>query len=582
MFNKSVEKTISQFFLIGLPFVTLFILWGTVTDPVNITKLFMAGCLAFGVFAIALTYGMKELWRTSKALVIVSVLFVAAMLNAVLNSNSSTNQNIYGVFGRQTGFVTYLCLALIALSAALLRRRRSFEYIVWALLFSGVVNILYCAWALVFGDFIGWNNPYGNILGLFGNPNFIGAFLGIFISASIAVAINSLQTVIRVLIKKNKSASDVVPTFLSVASIPVLAILSIIALYEIKRSHAVQGLVVTGAGLAIIGFYVIRGLSKGAIPGLIYTIFVAIIGGFALGGALQKGPLASLIYKRSVSLRGTYWETGINIGKEHPWTGVGLDSYGDWYRALRPDRALKDMPGVATITNAAHNVVIDFFANGGFPLLISYLAILVVGAISVIRVTLRNRKFDGIFVALTVAWATYQLQSIISINQVGLAVWGWVLTGALVAYEYSTREVVEETGKKRQSKQKELIFSAPLVGGIGIVIGALIAVPPLSGDSKWREAVKSLDAQKVQAALTPSYLTPEDSYKYGEAIQLFERSKLYDLAYTYAIKATEFNPNYFDAWKMLYAISKSTPADKERALANMKRLDPKNPDVLAQ
>ena len=28
-----------------------------------------------------------------------------------------------------------------------------------------------------FGDFIGWNNPYGAILGTFGNPNFLSSFL---------------------------------------------------------------------------------------------------------------------------------------------------------------------------------------------------------------------------------------------------------------------------------------------------------------------------------------------------------------------------------------------------------------------
>ena len=43
-----------------------------------------------------------------------------------------------------------------------------------------------------------------------------------------------------------------------------------------------------------------------------------------------------------------------------------------------------------------------------------------------------------------------------------------------------------------------------------------------------------------------------------------------------------FNPDYFDAWRVLYSISKATEADKEEAVKNMKRLDPKNPDVLAQ
>jgi hypothetical protein len=268
------------------------------------------------------------------------------------------------------------------------------------------------------------------------------------------------------------------------------------------------------------------------------------------------------------------------MGLDNPLTGVGMDAYGNYYRMDRTEYAATVLPGPGTVTNAAHNVVIDIFAYGGFPLLISYVGILVVGAIAVIKVTLRQRAYEGTFVALTTTWLAYQLQSIISINQVGLAIWGWVLTGALVGYEYSTREKAPIDEKSKPSKSKELIFSPQLVGGIGVVVGALIAVPPLSADMKWSSAIRAQSLQQVESALTPSYLSPRDSLRMAQAIQLFENSKLYDLAYKYAKEGVEFSPDYFDAWRMLYYTTNSTPADKELALANMKRLDPYNPDVL--
>jgi O-antigen ligase len=561
MLNKSVEKTISWFLFIGVPFTTLFLMTDTVTDPVNVTKLFAAGCVGGGVFAIALVYGVKELWANSKALVVLSALFVLAMVNSLINSTGPASQGFYGVFGRQTGFVAYLVLTFIALSASLLRTHKSFDRIVWALLFSGAINVLYCGWALAFGDFIGWNNPYGNILGLFGNPDFISAFLGMFIAGTIGYAFSG------------KHSWLYRGGFIA---------LSLVALYEIKRSHAIQGLVVTGAGLAIVGFFIIRARTKGAIFTSIYVALVGIAGAFALGGALQKGPLTSLIYKGSVSLRGQYWKAGIKMGQEHPITGVGMDTYGDWYRRTRSEYAVNVMPGPKVITNVAHNVVIDFFAFGGYPLLITYVALLALGAWAIIRVTLRHRAYDGVFVALAATWTTYQLQSIISINQVGLAIWGWVLTGALVAYEFSTRPQPETTEKPRVVKQKELVFSPQLVGGIGVVIGAMIAVPPMSADMKWRAALKAQNVQQVEAALTPSYLAPRDSSRLAQAVLLLENSKLPDLAYKYAKIGVEYNPNYFDAWRVLYSISKSSQADKDQALKEMKRLDPLNPDVLAQ
>jgi O-antigen ligase len=561
MLNKSVEKTIAWFLFIGVPFATLFLVTDSVTDPVNVTKLFAAGCVGGGVFAIAASYGLKEMWLTSKALILATLLFLISGINSIIASTSPTTQSFYGVFGRQTGYVAYIVLAMVMLGATLLRRKKSFELLVWALLISGAVNVIYCAWAIIFGDFIGWNNPYGNILGLFGNPNFIGAFLGMFITGSIAFAFSDHFS------WKYRAA---------------FVVLSLIALYEIKESHAVQGLVVTGAGLAMIGFYLVRAKTKGLIPTATYVVAVAIAGAFALAGALQKGPLAEIIYKRSVSLRGTYWETGINMGMDKPLTGVGMDSYGNWYRAFRPDRALTDTPGVQTVTNAAHNVVIDIFAYGGFPLLISYLVILAVGVWAIIRVTLRQRAYDGTFVALATTWLAYQLQSIISINQIGLAIWGWVLVGALVAYEYSTRPKPESDDKKKVTKEKPLVFSPQLVGGLGVVVGALIAVPPMAADMAWKSAVKAQNLQQVEAALTPSYLKPRDSARLAQAVLLFENSKLYDQAYKYAKEGVAFNPNYFDAWRVLYSVSKATQEDRDLALANMKRLDPKNPDVLAQ
>jgi O-antigen ligase len=561
MLNKSVEKTISWFLFIGVPFATVFLMTDTVTDPVNVTKLFATGCVGGGVFAIAAVYGFKELWTSAKWLLIATGLFLIAVLSSVINSSAPLTQNIYGVFGRQTGFIAYLVLAMVMIGAALLRAKKSFDRMVWALLIAGAINIIYAAWAIAFGDFIGWSNPYGNILGLFGNPNFIGAFLGMFITGSIAFAFSAhFSWTYRI----------------------AFMVLGLIALYEIKESHAVQGLVVTGAGLAMIGFYLVRAKTKGNSFTIGYLLAVAITGGFALAGALQKGPLAAIIYKRSVSLRGTYWETGINIGMDKPFTGAGMDSYGNWYRAFRPDRAIVDMPGVKVITNAAHNVVIDIFAYGGFPLLISYLAILSIGIWAIVRVTLRSRLYDGTFVALATTWLAYQLQSIISINQMGLAIWGWLLVGVLVAYEYSTRPQPEGTEKAKAVKQKELVFSPQLVGGIGIVIGAFIAVPPMSADMAWKSALKAQNVQQVEAALTPTYLKPRDSARLAQAVLLLENSKLPDLAYKYAKEGVEFNPDYFDAWRVLYSVSKATQEDKDLALSNMKRLDPKNPDVLAQ
>ena len=568
MINQVAERTIARFLGIGSAFVAILVITGTVTDPVNVTKLFALGGVAAGAFAVLLAFGIGELWANSKFLVVASGLLLVAGINAVVNSDGPLVQNIYGVYGRNTALVTYILLVFVILAASVLRSRSSFTILIWGLLGAGFVNVAYCLWVIAFGDFIPWSNPYGNILGTFGNPNFIGAFLGLFAASLVAYTF-----------KKG------VRLELRIGS----ALVFLVAVYEIIDSSAIQGRVVVAAGLGIVGFYLVRSKFQNFMAQIGYLVVVAVGGIFALLGALQIGPLTKYIYKTSVSLRGEYWQAGWNMGSEHPLTGVGFDSYGDWYRRARDTQALV-MPGPNTVTNAAHNVPFDVFAFGGWPLFSVYIAILLLSVIAIIKVTLRTKAYDGVFVTLTTAWVCYQLQSIISINQIGLAIWGWLFGGALIAYEVATRPKNDSGEDKSQSKsakpraaknkQSETIFSSTLIAGIGAVVGLLIASPPYSADAKWRSAITSQNVQKVEEALTPGYLNPMNSYKYASAVQLLEGSKLPDLALKYAKIAVEFNPNHFDSWKMLYFISKSTPEEKALALENMKRLDPNNANVL--
>ena len=569
MINQVAERTIARVLGIGSALVAVVVITGTVTDPVNVTKLFLLGGVAVGAFAVLLAFGIQELWAKSKGLVISVALLLIAGISAVMNSEAPLVQNIYGVYGRNTAFITYILLSFVILSAAVLRAQSSFTILIWGLFGAGFVNVAYSLWAIVFGDFLAWSNPYGNILGTFGNPNFIGAFLGLFAACLVAYSLNKgVRTELRV----------------------GAALIFLITVYEIIDSSAIQGRVVVAAGLGIVGFYLVRSKFQGAIALIGYVAVVAVGGVFALLGALQIGPLTKYIYKTSVSLRGEYWQAGWKKGSDHPLTGVGFDTYGDWYRRARDTQALV-LPGPNTTTNAAHNVPFDVFAFGGWPLFIVYLGILALSVIAIIKVTIRAKKYDAVFVTLTTAWVCYQLQSIISINQIGLAVWGWLFGGALIAYEVATRPIKDEvssdgvkgkqsSGRTAKAKSSETIFSSTLVAGIGTVIGLLIACPPYSADAKWRSAITSQNVQKVEEALIPGYLNPQNSFKYSSAVQLFESSKLYDLAYKYAQIGVEFNPNNFDSWKVFYFISKSSPEDKALALENMKRLDPNNPNVL--
>ncbi len=563
MFNKAAEKTASSILLIGTPFVSLFIVLQSVTDPVNATKLAVAGALGVSLFSLFLVFAGKALFAQYRYFLLASLFFLLASVSAALNSEAPLTQNFYGAYGRNTGLIAYLVLSMVAIGALLLKSEGNFKKIIWGLQFAGVVNVLYCAWVIAFGDFLSWANPYGNILGLFGNPNFISAFLGMFITTLMAFA-----------------ASKQASWKYRIGAI----VLGLVAYYEIVDSSSIQGIVVTFGGIAIVGFFAVRAYIKHVFVTYLYLISVSIVGVFAIFGTLQKGPLA-FVYKTSVSLRGEYWRAGLKMGSDHPLIGVGMDSYGDWYRRARSENAATVLPGPKTVTNASHNVVIDFFAYGGWPLLLAYLAMLLLAAIAVIKVLRRSKSYNPVFVAMVAAWTCYEVQSLISINQIGLAVWGWLLTGALISYEVATRpenstDLAPTSGKSRvAARASSGVISPQLVAGIGAVIGLLIAVPPLSADTKWRSAIESKDANKVLATLESNYMNPTDSARLVQAVSLFANSNLMDQARQIALKGVKFNPDYFDAWAQLYTLSNSTEEEKALALKNMKRLDPLNPDV---
>lgn len=558
------EKALSWLIAVGSAAVTCLVWSAGVTDPVNAPKLFLLGAVATGVFAIVLKFGLQALWIEFKIPLIFSIGFIFFLFSSSFFSEAPFVQTFYGAYGRNTGVAAYIFLTILFLGALALKDRKSHEKILGAFFIAGVLNIVYCLWVLAFGDPIPWNNTYKRILGLLGNPNFISSFLGMVIAASTGLLLDSKRA------------------YRKKFFIIFLALLSMFLIY---KSSSIQGIFVAIAGVSLALFFLIRSRFNNGVQ-ITYLFFVT-VGFIALiFGMLQKGPF-SFIYKKSVSLRGSYWNAGLNMGQEHPLTGIGMDTYGDWYRGARPPVALIDTPGPTVLSNAAHNVTIDIFASGGYPLLITYLGIFLLAAKSALNLIRIQKKYDPISVVLTVVWVGYVAQSIISINQIGLAIWGWVCCGLLISYErIIKRELTEHSGTQtsernaKRLRQKEQIISPQLVAGIGILIGAILAVPPVSSDSKWFQASQARDLSTFKESLQSSYLNPLNSARLANASLILQNSNFVDEARKYALMGIDFNPNYFESYFMLYNLPNSSEEEKIFAMSNMKRIDPNNPDIL--
>jgi hypothetical protein len=186
-------------------------------------------------------------------------------------------------------------------------------------------------------------------------------------------------------------------------------------------------------------------------------------------------------------------------------------------------------------------------------------------------------SFDPFFVAIFAAWIAYQAQSLISINQLGLAVWGWALSGAIIGYSIfvsSQTEVVESNSElKRKNRSAKNGNSRLLIPALGFIVGASLSIPPLATDHNYFKALSSGDANKVIAAATAF---PEDLIRTTSAAEILAKNNLVEQSKSLLDSVVEKSPNSYNAWVLLSSINPEGSNEREKAKQMMKELDPQN------
>jgi O-antigen ligase len=528
-------------------------------DPINVPKLAVisvGGFMALGALLANRAEFMKKQYRL---VLIFGVAFIVDLTIVLVVSGTNFYQEFFGTFGRATGYVAYVALASLLMVAAVTASSFALRRFMWSLLAAGLISIVYGTLQAVKLDPINWVNQYTPVIGFLGNPNFQSSFVGF--SGVMAFA---------VLISK-----ELAPLMRGGYFVYLLA-----AAYVIKETASQQGFLVLVGGIGVVLFIWI---SKSKFKVLTIPSLVAGFIGVVLVtlGSLNSGPLASVLYKASVTYRGDYWRAGWKMSMEHPLFGVGLDSYGDWYRRARTVEAtLRRGPDV--VSNAAHNVLLDLSSNGGFPLLIIYLFMMVLVVAAAIKVVKRTAGFDPVFAGLVAVWIAYQAQSIISLNQLGLAVWGWIISGLIIGYEINTREVevAQKQGPKGKSASAmatQKVLPATAVGiFVGLLVGLALGVPTLNTATKYKTGLETGDANVVQNIAS---IWPQDASRSAQIALILNENKLPEQALAVVQDAKGKFPDSYDVWKVLASLPNAPAADISAAKAQMKRLDPNNPDL---
>jgi len=542
--------------------VTTFMLWTSLADPIDIPKMFVLVTLSFWILGtIASAFPFKDLRKLSIGHWSVLAFALGILIAAVMSDVRYTA--FFGTPQRNDGAFSYLALAIIALAAmASFDREHTFQ-LRTGLLIVGAFLTLYGLVQRSGHDPFKWVLEYGPVIGTLGNPDFMSATVGVSAIATVWMLLESQDVKVR-------------------AGATILLLLE---LFILRQTGSVQGELAFAFGLVVL--VLTKLWQKGRRQGLTATIVAAIGAIPVLFGLLDKGPLASHLFRASMKNRMDYWHAALGMFKAHPLFGVGLERFGENYGVYAPQ--VQVVQGQAT--NNAHSVLLQLLATGGLVVFLPYLLVIVVifwTSFKAIKVTKGQAQID--VVAILAIWSALLLVSLISIDNLGVAVWFWISGGVLyaIAHEANKKDRVGPKPAKPSSKKsrKAVQSNASYVAPILSFICVLLALIPMT--SIWRTSAAVVDLQSNRSQLSPAQfldkmnsvagIQPRNAQTLYALSDIAMRIKNPTLALKYVKIVLEKDPKS-NSGRQLAAIAYETQKNYQSAIpfrAELLTLDPWN------
>jgi O-antigen ligase len=426
-------------------------------DPFNTPKLMIL--LIVSAWLLGHVINTFRIHKTESNLlymriIAIPVLFIVSMSVALLMSDRFIVALI-GDVQRRNGFLAYLGLTILLIFSA---RSFNFQYanrLIRVSILVGLILSFYGVMQVNKRDFVAWDSSFNPMLITLGNPNFASSMLAILtILALHAIFLNKLNIIYKI------------------AALPVI----VMSMYSINSSQSRQGFLVIAVG--IISFLLIYSYSQKV--KYRFIVYVSGMGIFLISilDMLQRGPFQNILYKDSVSVRGYYWRAALQMIQDYPLAGVGLDNYGSFFKQYRESQYPLRYGFTLTSSNA-HNTFLQLFSTGGLfvggTYFLMIVSILIIGIKLVKKVYNDERK---IVIILISAWLGFQAQSLISIDNIGISVWGWLLGGAILGlfYTISAGEKWQVSLEKARVPQRVWIFQ-PLISTCFLIPAVAIAIP---------------------------------------------------------------------------------------------------------
>ncbi|NBO72959.1 O-antigen ligase family protein, partial [bacterium] len=351
-------------------------------------------------------------------------------------------------------------------------------------------------------------------------------------------------------------------------------------------SNSIQGLAIVMSGCATALIFDVR-YKLGNWASVLFTCSAGLLGIFTFLGTAGLGPLIFL-RQETVIFRIDYWRAGLKMSLAHPFFGVGIDSYGDFYQQYRSFEATY-RTGPERVTNTAHNIFLDIASGSGLVAGLVFLSIFFILFVKA-REVWHFETIDNSVITFISLGSGYLVFCLISINQIGIAVWGFLFLGVLHGLKVNHKE----SKKKPFQRQKKLEPESEYINrklfapqnyrttirvSLFAVFGLFLSLPPLIQDGKMLQAVRHLDFDKMKSIAYSDYSTVFHRNKYTDL--LISQGKLSE-ATNFSIYEIARNDRDFYSLKVV-AFSEYAPTSlRLDALKKLESFDPNNSEFLIE
>lgn len=419
-------------------------------DPTVFPKVAVASVLG----AVMLSLTIPILARRKELPIRIFIYGFILLLVLGLVSTFFSNDWFAGFFGaalRLNGFFSFhIAFSFILIGMAIYRKSFVIQ-LLWLLsILTFTQNILGLNQDSGF-QLISAKNLYSPIIGSFGNPNYLSAFLGFGSIASLF-----LLKIVR---------SGPYRIFLSINIL--------LSLYLILRSQSIQGLFMFGLGLAVLILYLT--VNKGRVFLAAYLTVLLSLSPVVIIGLLGRGPLAVLLYQESTFLRFDYWRIALNMIRENPLFGVGPDQFGYAYITYRDALSVSRENNI--VVDSAHNMLLQVASTYGLLYASVFFSLLsTVVFIGLKLILSRKVSLQVESVAIIALWLAFVAQSSISVDSVSALVPGFFFGGLVIGlWSQGSNASQPEIRKKRPifTKHSKLSVSTTAVASFASLLTLL-------------------------------------------------------------------------------------------------------------